>query len=820
MMDKMEWQRLKENCPYAPWCQDDPEDIATAVTSLMRDQEPFVKQWSYKWYENMQFVFGNHHLKWSRRLGVAVDVDFLRPQQRAVNQKSYTNISRVCAESLGSLIYSQTPKWEVNPTDESSTQSTRWAKVIQALLDAQIELQELHNDFRVAANSFVTFGQLGAVIDWDYNQGDTIKIPRYQKVQTNVYRSGLRPEPLLGGIMDSVRPALGSNGMPMQSNGWEVMTDEMGMPIMVDVPLGRPRVTFLTPFEYRREPGSSGIHSAKWIQRIRLIEFDDWIREYGNLEGKTRFYPKVVPENMNKIVQHFALMQFLRLHMVAPIADDFWRQAGYSFSEYLRRKVLVIEHWDRPTPRWPNGRRSVIANGHCTHVTEPQFKTNKVGGWHPFVEASWFSIMPSPMSAGPLHDVVAKNKQLNTTDSLIATALLRNFGSHLLVKAGGGLDPDKITGTPGEIHEVADPETVARWLHDNNPIPPVLNQIREGYKDDTYDVSGAGDALRGQRTVGVSSGYAYRIMQEREERRLTPAKKEWQRMIGIIGEKVTACMKANCIQLDQNVVGYLKSQAAGKFTMQDVVSFIATPLNFGIDVNVVDGSMEMKSKASSQANLMDLQKNTPLGRRLEADANVMDKFLKHFDAEELRDLSAAHRDRAQRENEVFSDMLALGPQGKAGDMPIVWAPDDHHIHMAAHSDWMIKNDYELSKNPWLFEAVTLHIEQHRVQMRELKGEVPPGTSDIVPQLAQATQHQPSIQGVIQEKAQMAATQVQQATPQGQTAPPQGQPQQQKPQQGPKAPGGPTQPAPVGSKGPPQQSTATPAANTPTGRGQI
>jgi hypothetical protein len=831
-MDKMTKKMLAEHCPNSPWCQEDPEKIAQAVFGLVQDQEPFIKQWSYKWYENMQFVYGNHHLKWSRKFGVAVDTDFMRPTSRAINQRSHTNITKVCAESLGSLLYSNTPEWEAKATNDSCSTSSRWEKISQSLLDAQVKITELHHDLRMAANSFVTYGQIAACVEWDHTTGEVIQIPAYQKGPGQNYRSGLKPEPILGGLLDGVMPALGSDGQPTQSEQWKILHDDDGMPQMRDVHLGRVKISFLTPFEYRRQPGSSGMHNSKYVQRFKLVDFDDWIRDYGEAEGKTKHFSKVIPQNMNQVIAHFATMQFLRLNMISPISDDYWRQSGYSFTEYLRRKIMVIEHYDRPCEDWPQGRKVVVANGHCTHICKPQYRTNKMGGWHPFVEAQWFSILPSNMAVGPLHDVVAKNKQLNTTDSLIATSLLRNFGSHLLVKAGGGLDPAKLSGTPGEIHEVSDPSTVARWLHDQTPIPAAIGAIREETKGDVYEVSGAGDALRGQRTQGVSSGYAYRQAQEREERRLTPARKEFERFVGGIGEKVLSCMKSNCIRLGDDVIGYLKKNSAGKFSIQDAISFISQPLDYGVDISVTEGSMELKSKATTQANLIELNSKTPLGVRLQNDPNVMDKFLKYFGAESLRDRSAAHRDRAQRENEVFADVLAIGPTGKADSLPLVWAQDDHDIHMDAHGEWMIKNDYELGQSPWLMESCLLHIEQHRIQKRELAGEVPPGTTQIVPQMAQYARSNPIRQGVVMEKQAMDQQKAQQVAgtppgqgqgqgqgqPQPQGQPPAGQAPQQ--QQGPKAPGGAKQPAPIGSGGPPQTSLGTAAQNTPTGRGQV
>lgn len=812
-MDRMEWERIKKHCPHHPWCQDDPDDIGNAVVDLMMDQEPFINKWAWKWYENMQFVYGNHHVKWSRRYGVAVDFDFMKSNRRAVNQRSHTNLSRIVAESLGSAIYSKTPAWEANAPDDSVSQSRRWARVSQAILDAYVATMELHGDLRAAAPSFATFGQIAAEVRWDYSQGREIQVPMYGKQEQMNMRSALRPEPMLGGVMSSVSPALGSNGLPWMSETWQPMSDESGMPMMKSINIGGPRIHFMTPFEYRREPGSSGMHTAKWIQRIRMVDFDDWVREYGSMEGKTKYYGRVEPENMSRVIQAFAVRHFLRLHQITPMADNFWRDRGDRFTDYVRRKILVIEHWDRPCEQWPRGRRSIIANGFCTHITEPQFKTNKLGGWHPFVEAQWFRILPSPMAIGPLHDVVEKNRQLNTTDSLIATALLRSMGSKLLIKTGQGLDKEQVTGTPGEVHEVADPMSAMAYVADPAPINPAIKDLRNEFKEDTYESSGAGDALRGQRTVGASSGYAYRIAQEREEKRITPPKKEFDGFVGGIGEKLLACVKANAVQLGDDVIGYIKRNATGNISTQDIIAFLATPMDFGIDVTVKEGSMEMKSKASHQANLIELVGKTPLGQRLAQDSGTMDKFLEEFGAEDMRDSSAGHRDRARRENELFGDVLKLGPQGKVETLPVVWDKDDHDIHMNEHIDWIIENDVDVSRNPYLFEMVTLHVEQHRIQKRELSGEVPLGTSDVVPQLAKFQRPAPTLQGVIRESQQMQ----QQKAMEGQQQPP---PQQQGPQaaNGPtKAPQAASSPPMVGSGGPRQQTTEAAPENTPAGR---
>lgn len=819
MRNRQEFEMLKK-VSNMPWCQDDPDKVGAAVVDLILDQEPFINKWAWKWFEALQFVYGNHNVKYSRRYGMAVDVDFLRGNNKHVSQKSQTNLAKIVAEALSSMIYSRSPKWEAIAQDERLAQSSRFSHTVQSILDAYVHINNMDDTFQTAATSYTTYGQCAAEIYWDHSCGRMIKVPVYQNGQLTSYRTGLTQEPMLGGVLSQVQPALGSDGQPMQGETFFPVSDEQGSPQYRNVFLGAPKIDILTPFEYRREPGSQSMNTAKWIQRIRVIDFDDWLLKYGEISGQTKHFNSVEPENMSRIVQSFAIRHFLRSYQLSPSFEDGSRDLGHRFTDYLRKKIVVIEHWDRPTPMWPKGRRVIVANGFCTHITEPQYSTNKEGGWHPFVECQWFNVAPSIMAIGPLHDVIEKNKQLNITDSLIATSLLRNMGSKLLIRTGSGLDKDKISGTPGEILETNDLDA-AKYLHDAQPIPAVINVLREEYKNDTYESSGAGDALRGQRTVGVSSGYAYRQAMEREEKRLAPARKRFEKFIGNAGEKFISCLKANALELGDDIVGYLKTHSAGKFSTQDVVTFMATPMNFGVDIVVQGGSMELKSKATKQANLQELAKG-PLGQRLMNDAYVAEKYLKEFDAENLRDLSGAHRDRVQRENEIWGDMLKLGPTAKVELIPVVLDRDDHDIHMSLHTNWIIENDSDLIQNPWLLETAILHIEQHRIQKKELEGALPPGTSGVVPQLAQYGAQQPNLAGVIAEKQQGDQKKAQQQQPQQ----PQPQPQQNVtptsggPQagNGKAAPAASNPPPPGGTQ--PQTPASAPSANTPSGRGQV
>ncbi len=559
------------------------------------------------------------------------------------------------------------------------------------------------------------------------------------------------------------------------------------------------------------------MHKTKWIQRFKLLDYDEYLDYYKNIGGKTNEYNNIRPVYSDPAVYNMAIRHFMRMQFTTPpsVDEGLGRSQNVFKSSLFRYKVWVIEHWDRPHPeKWPLGRRVVIANGACTHITTPTYSTNKRDGWHPFIESQWLTAAPNSIAAGPTNDVIRKNKEMNVKDTLIATAVRRNMGSQLLIKTNSGFDPQQMTGEPGMAHEVND-IMGARWLHDDMPIPPVISTLRQQDKDDIYESSGGGDAIRGEASKGSSSGYQEKQREEREEKRLGMARREFQSGVSGAGAKLIACLKANVVKLDPHVMGFLKRSAAGEFTTADILAFLTTPLDYGIDVKVVESSMAVKSKASQQATLQELAGGA-LAQRLGSDAKVLDEYLKYFDASTLRDGSADHRDRANRENEVFLDMLRMGPNMEGLAKPVVLFEDDDDIHATEHIATWIKNFEEFRNNKVFMLQFMAHMEQHRLQKDEKSGKLMPGASTQTTAMMQQGMQGalPTPQAIFvdsQQKAQQQAMQQAQGAGAPQPPAPGGKPPAPGP--GGKAPQAPRQPS--GPKqGPGKIDPSAPSANTP------
>lgn len=745
-------QMLKANvtksmslAPEDPWNQTDPAILGPCITQFIEGHEPYFRKWAENWYMTMQYVFGQHNFRWSRRNGFAVDFDWLREKRSPSSYvRAYTNIARIAVESLTSGLYSNLPAWDVEAVDESATSGRRQKKIVGRLLDGLFKTLQCDKDGAAAAFVFAMFGQMAFESGWNPMSGRVIEQPRLLKSQKSPMTSWMAPNPIIpGGLIESATQARDPMGRPYLEDSWDIARDAQGREIIDRIFTGNPQLNVLTPFEYRRAVGSGGMHKTRYVQVFRLLDYDKWLDIYGQMGGKTRFFNDVSPVYALVPVYQFALRFYMRMMYVTPPAgEEMGSRWGSSMTGGLKHKVLVVEHYDEPHPlKWPEGRRVIVANGQCTHVLKPDYNTMKLDGWHPLSESQWMNAYPSSIASGPMQDLVKKNQELNVMDSFIATAMRRSLGGQYLVKIGSGIDPNRLTGEPGLAHEVTDPYGI-RILHDELAIPPVVAAIRDMQKQDAYDQSGAMEAQRGKADEG-SSGYQTKLFEEREEKRLAPARKAFRGAMASAGEKLIYALHRNVIKLDDALMGYLIANAAGEFTPQDVVSFLSKPLNIGTQINIVENSLNFRSSASIKADLTQMAANPAVQQRLASDAKTLDKFLKAFNMEQLRDAAAPQRERAERENETFLDMLRLGKNLQGISRPVVIFEDDDIIHEDEHTEFIVKYWDVVRNNPEFLMEFYTHQERHRLQKEEKLAKLMPGTSLATGQMVLAgSQQQP------------------------------------------------------------------------------
>ncbi len=713
-----------------PWQTNDYKELEGAINQLANISDQINRRWAQKWFENFQFVLGNQDLRWSRQWDFAFDSDTLG-QQAGISRRQQTNYSRVVLESLSGHIYNQLPELYFEQKYESSSRGARLAHLMEALKNAYDVRMSMHESFDMASVTYVLYSKCYACISWDKNQGGMFKRAKQAPTKVPKMITTQSIDPNSGENITVPIPALGADGKPIMIDSWEDVIGDDGKPIQETFRFGDVNVEMLTPFEIRMDPNAKCFSKIKWIQRIRVMDYDEFRQEYGNQEGiiKERF-DKVQGGTIYSPAQSLAIRHFLRTTFSAPPSLDYGGRSTTSPMALLKNKIFVVEHYDRPTeghdknptPWLKEGRRTVLANGYIVLVSTPQYRTNKQDGWHPIVEAKWMPISPSIESSGPFSDIVAKNREVNLTDTLMTMATSRQSGSMMLINNASGLDRSKITGEPGEVHEVSgDPSRAASYVADKNPIPAHVTEYRQILKDDIYELSGAKESLRGDASQRATSGYMAKLEEERERKRLSRASNNFESFIVGVYEKQFACIQQNAIKMDESVVSMIKRSTDGQVSESDIVAFLNGPIDFGVDIGMTAGSMRTKSKATMQANAMEVMSLQAVQQRLVTDPLILDEFLDFMEVDVFRDMNSAHKDRARKENTEWMEFNKIKDpmqaQLAAADMPVVIWDDDDNIHLREHKMDFVKNFDNYKRNVNVMHIYHIHCATHEQQLK-------------------------------------------------------------------------------------------------------
>ena len=320
-------------------------------------------------------------------------------------------------------------------------------------------------------------------------------------------------------------------------------------------------------------------------------------------------------------------------------------------------------------------------------------------------------------SSGPMNDSIQKNREINLTDSLVSHAVQRDSASILLVNETLGLDKNKLTGEPGQTHYVSgDPSSAASYLRNSQPLPAMVTQYRQQQKEDLYEISGAMESMRGEKSPGATSGYQARLYEERERKRMTKATNNWENFIANTYSKMFACLQQNAVIMDPNVISRIQRSSESQVSVNDVLAFLNGPMDYGVDVTVKAGSMRTKSVASKQADIAEAMANPAVAQRVMQDPAMLDAYLDAMEIDTFRDVSSVHRERAKTENMWFYDALKMGPEQlmqSLGEAPVVIEQDDDMVHYMEHVRDFVKNFDKYQKNPALLTAITFHMENHK-----------------------------------------------------------------------------------------------------------
>lgn len=257
--------------------------------------------------------------------------------------------------------------------------------------------------------------------------------------------------------------------------------------------------------------------------------------------------------------------------------------------------VLVKEYVERPCPKYPNGRRLLIANNRQICPTEDYpFKDAKgkvidEPCLHPL---SYITQPNSDRDSGLIYHGIDPqrtfndciNKQLEWKNAALAPqAFLVN----------GQID-EVITDEPGKIYQVKSmmgQTDIIKWKP-VPPVPPELSAMAETARRDIQDISSQNDIPN-----QIDSGKGVQTFIERDQTRR-------QAFIANVAEWHSRLMRHCLILVQSHYTTERMVKLRGRLGWESIPDFVGAQLRGQVDVTVLPGSVEPRTKQAIEQRVM------------------------------------------------------------------------------------------------------------------------------------------------------------------------------------------------------------------------
>ncbi|HEX7073349.1 MAG TPA: hypothetical protein VF226_04855 [Hyphomicrobiaceae bacterium] len=456
--------------------------------------------------------------------------------------------------------------------------------------------------------------------------------------------------------------------------------------------VGEVAVEAASPFEVVVDPAADStgtLKGAEWMihEKIRTVESIE--EQYG---------VRVPPEDVSKAdFADFVASGFTR---------GFDVEDRTSSSKKLDHHAIVKEYWERPSPRFPNGRMIAVASGKLL-VDGPFPMTQRRNSdpnvpFHPdrrfpFVELQHI-IVPGqfwPMSL--VEGCISLQRQINRVISkLQEQALILSSGK--ILSPWGAIDEKRITDEPGQVVSYRGAVPPTFWTPP--PLPQSLFNLISVYLETMRDIMGVRETSLGAPPPGVRSGVALSLLLEQDETKLGPVVANVEKAFSGIGSRILCLAQQN--YLEPRTV-----EIAGRNGIAETIDFYAADIR-STDVEVQAGSALPKLKSAQQQFIVSLAESGFIDIR---DPEERRRALKLMDAgifEPEVDEETLDEQRAELENK----RMAAG----IGQLPNHW--ENHQVHIREHNRFRKTDDFE-RLDPLTKQLFEIHVRQHEMLAMQL-----------------------------------------------------------------------------------------------------
>ena len=430
---------------------------------------------------------------------------------------------------------------------------------------------------------------------------------------------------------------------------------------------GFPVVDVLSVLDVAWDPGAKDLEEARWVIHANSMHIDK-VRDLWK-KGK-----HVEPDYAHNADQYSA-----------SIIKEFAGQQG-SEEKFLDR-VLVLEYFERSSPRHPKGRYIVTAGGIVLEQDD-----ELPYGDIPIVMARHITSPGKLAGEGVVKALIPAQKELNKSVSQRIENKNLHANPKWLVEKGS-IERHHFTDQPGEIVQYSRNATRPPQPMPPPPLSPEHRMIQEEQIAHIQAISGVSDIMRGAIPSGIS-GRAIGLLSDIEQTQLGPTVRELEVAIQRSMARILRYWR-DYMPIEQTI------RVSGKAHALEVFKFHSSEIR-STDVKVESNSMLPKHPSYRREQIMQAFQVGLIGDPADPQTRIMARKMMEFGDRDIIEGDNS-RDRSYAREEIIT--LA---QGLDADVQ-PW--EDHMTHIDEHLSFMKSLEFRLL-SPDVQENFTRHLAWH------------------------------------------------------------------------------------------------------------
>lgn len=372
-------------------------------------------------------------------------------------------------------------------------------------------------------------------------------------------------------------------------------------------------------------------------------------------------------------------------------------------SEKAKDSAIVIERYEAPSSKYPNGRVVIVAGNKLLGIQELPYK-NKTDGERgfPFVRQCSISQVGNFWGNSIVERLIPIQRSYNAIKNR-KHEFLNRIALGILTVEDGSVDVDNLEDeglSPGKVlvyRQGSTPPTIMQ----TNQMPSAFEKEEENLLSEFVQVSGINDAnLTSTISSANISGVALEIMVEQENERLSATADQVKYAVVEIGKQILRLYKQ-----------FASQKRLGKIEDNNghIELFYWNSSDISSDDVVLDTTNEIGETLVQKRNMIFELLKAGL---LQDENGKLDSAMKKKTLEmigfgtwqDVNDLTELHNKRAGKENLDFL-------KGQTDDVLEI---DDHKVHINSHTAFLLSQDILNSENgKQIAQNIMEHIEKHK-----------------------------------------------------------------------------------------------------------